>query len=196
VSAMETYRDLKPTPEAEATYRRWISLLNDEFNRHQSADRRSEIVRDELFQIYLARQHGGRLNANLVSETATNVLTESFDPRNATLDGEYTPGVDLAKYACRKPLLWFWQMFDRSPLGLNHWLGFRFRCMLAHQIFRGVGKGVRIYPGVEVMWGYNVTVEDDCIFGRGAIVNDSGPILLRTGSIVAAYSTVSPDVMV
>ena len=30
----------------------------------------------------------------------------------------------------RKPLLWFWQMFDRSPLGLNHWLGLRLRSML------------------------------------------------------------------
>ena len=46
-------RDLKPTPEAEAVFRRWLAHLNDEFCRHTSVDRRSEIVRDELYQIYL-----------------------------------------------------------------------------------------------------------------------------------------------
>ena len=38
------YRELKPTPEAEAIYRRWLANLNEEFTRHQSPDRRSEIV--------------------------------------------------------------------------------------------------------------------------------------------------------
>ena len=69
-------------------------------------------------------------DASLDSELATNVLVESFDPRNITLEPEYYGDVDAEKYAVRKPLIWFWQMFDRSPLGLNHWLGFKFRCML------------------------------------------------------------------
>src|ERR1700682_3029067 len=54
------YRELKPTPEAEAIYRRWISNLNEEFTRHQSFERRADIVRDELYQMYLSRTHGGR----------------------------------------------------------------------------------------------------------------------------------------
>ncbi len=79
------------------------------------------------------------MNAMLDSELATNVLTESFDPRNITLEPEYYGDVDAEKYAVRKPLIWFWQMFDRSPLGLNHWLGFKFRCMLAKHIFKHMG---------------------------------------------------------
>ena len=50
-----TYREPRPTPEAEAVFRRWLANLNEEFTRHQSVDRRSEIVRDELFQMYLGR---------------------------------------------------------------------------------------------------------------------------------------------
>ena len=55
------------------------------------------------------------------------VLVHSFDPRNTTLEPEYYGDVDAAKYAERKPLIWFWMMFDRSPAGLNHWLGYRVR---------------------------------------------------------------------
>jgi len=52
--AQYKYRELRPTPEAEAIYRRWLAHLNEEFTRHQSFDRRADIVRDELYQMYLA----------------------------------------------------------------------------------------------------------------------------------------------
>ena len=52
-------------------------------------------------------------------------MVHSFDPRNASLEPEYYGDVDGQKYAERKPLIWFWMMFDRSPVGINHWLGFR-----------------------------------------------------------------------
>lgn len=185
-----TYRELKPTPEAEAIYRRWLALLNEEFTRHQSADRRSEIVRDELYQIYLARQHGGRLHATLSSEFATNVLTENFDPRNVTLEPEYYGDVDAEKYAIRKPLIWFWQMFDRSPLGLNHWLGFRFRCMLGRHIFRHLGTGVKIFHNVEFTFGYNLTIEDNCTIHKNVMLDDRGEITLHEGTSVSDYANI------
>jgi hypothetical protein len=183
--AMPNDRELKPTPEAEALYRRWISGLNEEFTRHQSQDRRSEIVRDELHQIYLGRPHGGRMNVTLSSELATNVLVESLDPRNATLRSEYNDDIDVAKFAPRKPLIFFWQMFDRSALGLNTWLGLRFRCMLGHHVFGRLGKGVKIYRNVEFTYGYNVAIGDNCTILRGAYLDDRKEILLREGTTVA-----------
>ena len=45
------YRELKPTAEAEAIYRRWLARLNDEFTRHTKPEIRSQIVRDELVQL-------------------------------------------------------------------------------------------------------------------------------------------------
>jgi hypothetical protein len=184
--------ELKPTPEAEALYRKWISHLGDEFTRHQTVDRRAEIVRDELHQIYLGRPHGGRMNTTLSSEWATNVLTETLDPRNATMLAEYTAGIDPLKFAPRKPLIWFWQMFDRSPLGLNTWLGVRFRCMLGHHIFESMGKGVKIYRNVEFTYGYNLTVEDNCTINRGAYLDDREAIVLRAGTSVAEGERVGP----
>jgi acetyltransferase-like isoleucine patch superfamily enzyme len=184
------YRELKPTPEAEAIYRRWLAHLNEEFTRHQSFDRRADIVRDELYQIYLGRPHGGRMNAMLDSELATNMLTESFDPRNVTLEPEYYGDVNAEQYAIRKPLIWFWQLFDRSPLGLNHWLGFKFRCMLGKHIFKHMGKGVKIFHNVEFTFGYNLTIEDNCTIHRNVMLDDRGEIILHEGTSVSDYANI------
>jgi acetyltransferase-like isoleucine patch superfamily enzyme len=184
------YRELKPSPEAEAIFRRWLANLNDEFTRHQSVDRRSEIVRDELTQLYLGRTMGARKQASLTSEFATNVLAETFDPRNATLEPEYYGDVDGAKYDLRKPLIYFWQMFDRSPLGLNHWLGFRFRCMLGRHIFRHLGKGVKIFHNVEFTYGYNLTIEDNCTIHKNVLLDDRGEIILHEGTSVSDYANI------
>jgi len=47
-----------PTLEAEEVYRRWLQFLDDEFTRHCLPERRAEIVRDQLYQLYLGRPHG------------------------------------------------------------------------------------------------------------------------------------------
>jgi acetyltransferase-like isoleucine patch superfamily enzyme len=184
------YRELKPTPEAEAIYRRWLANLNDEFTRHQSPDRRAEIVRDELFQLYLGHPRGPRGNATLNSELSMYTLFESFDPRNATLEPEYYGDVDAEKYAARKPLIWFWQMFDRSPVGLNHWLGFRFRCMLGRHIFRHLGKHVKIFHNVEFTYGYNLTISDHCTIHKNVLLDDRGEIILHDGTSISDYANV------
>ncbi|MGC2613018.1 MAG: hypothetical protein WA354_03230, partial [Terracidiphilus sp.] len=118
-----------PTPEAEEVFRRWIRFLDEEFYRHRSPERRAEIVRDQLYQLYLGRPHGGKPNVTLSSELPGNVLGMSLDPENVTIEAEYFGDADPAEFAIRKPLIWFWKMFDRSPIGLNLWLGLRFRCM-------------------------------------------------------------------
>lgn len=187
---IQAYRELKPTPEAEAIYVKWLSHLNEEFTRCQSVERRSEIVRDELYQMYLGRAHGGRKQATLATELATNVLTECFDPSNTTLEPEYYGDVDLEQYSIRKPLIWFWQMFDRSPLGLNHWLGFRFRCMLGRHIFKHLGKGVKIFHNVEFTYGYNLTIEDGCTIHKNVLLDDRAEIILHAGTSIADYANI------
>jgi acetyltransferase-like isoleucine patch superfamily enzyme len=187
---IQAYRELKPTPEAEAIYVKWLAHLNEEFTRCQTVERRSEIVRDELYQMYLGRSHGGRKQATLATELATNVLTESFDPSNVTLEPEYYGDVDLEQYSIRKPLIWFWQMFDRSPLGLNHWLGFRFRCMLGRHIFKHLGRGVKIFHNVEFTFGYNLTIEDGCTIHKNVLLDDRGEIILHEGTSIADYANV------
>jgi hypothetical protein len=188
--ATETTPLLKPTPEAEILYSRWLKQLNDELTRHQGYERRCDIVRDELFQLLLGKPHGGRSHAVLQCEMSTNVIEATLDPRNITLEAEYLDGIDRERYLDRKPLIYMWQMFDRSPLGLNLWLGFKFRCMMGRHIFKSLGSRVKIHHAVHFHFGYNVTIEDDAVIHRGATLDDRAELVLPAGSVVKPFATV------
>lgn len=179
-----------PQPEAEEIYRRWIQFLDDEFIRHSSPERRSEIVRDQLYQLYLGRPHGGKLNLTLTSELPGNVVSLSLDPMNVTMEAEHFADLDRGRYASRKPLLWFWEMFDRSPVGLNHWLGLRFRCMLGRHIFEHMGAGVKIYHGVDITYGYNLWIGDGVTIRQSALFNDRGGIRIGKNAVIGSFSRV------
>jgi acetyltransferase-like isoleucine patch superfamily enzyme len=179
-----------PAPEAEEVYRRWLQFLDDEFVRHSSPERRAEIVRDQLYQLYLGRPHGGKLNLTLTSELPGNILSLSLDPENVTLEAEHFADLDRELYAVRKPLLWFWQMFDRSPIGLNHWLGLRFRCMLGRHIFDHLGVGVKIYHGVDLTYGYKLSIGDGVTIRQGALLNDRGGIAIGEGAVIGSFARI------
>ncbi len=179
-----------PAPEAEEVYRRWIHFLDEEFTRHHSPERRAEIVRDQLYQLYLGRPHGAKVNLTLTSELPGNVLSLSLDPENVTLEAEHYPDIDPEKFAKRKPLLWFWQMFDRSPIGTNHWLGIRFRCMLGRHLFAHMGTGVKIFHGVDLTFGYNLSIDDGVTIRQRALFNDRGGITIGKGTIIGSFARV------
>jgi len=181
---------LEPSREAKEVYARWLNYLDEEFTKHRKPELRGELVRDNLHQLLLGRPHGGKLNFTLTTELPFNVLQLSLDPANVTLEAECEGGVDEGKYASVKPLIWFWQMFDRSTVGLNHWLGFRFRAMLGKHIFKKIGKNVKIYHGVEFGYGYNLTIEDDCVIHKYARLEDCWEIVLKKGTTIAAYAAV------
>ena len=180
----------RPTPEAEEIYRRWIQYLDDEFIRHGSPERRGEIVRDQLYQLYLGRPHAGKLNLTLTTELPANVVNLSLDPQNVTMEQGHFAEVDRERFAQRKPLLWFWQMFDRSPIGLNHWLGLRFRCMLGRHIFEHLGSGVKIYHGVDLTYGYNLSIGNGVTIHQRALLNDRGGITIGDNAVIGSFSRI------
>lgn len=185
------YRELEPTREAKDAFQRWIDSLDEEFSRHQNSQLRGEIVRDQLHQLLLGRPHGGgRLNFALTTELPFNVLQLSLDPANVTLEPEYYGDIDADRYALAKPLVWFWRMFDHSPVALNHWLGFRFRSMLGRHIFKSIGRNVRIYHGVEFTFGYNLTLEDDVIIHNHVLLDDRGELIVRKGASISEHAAV------
>ena len=179
-----------PAAEAEEVYRRWLQFLDEEFTRHKSAERRAEIVRDQLYQLYLGRPHGGKLNLTLTSELPGNILNLSLDPANVTLEAGHFADAEREKFDERKPLLWFWAMFDRSPVGLNHWLGIRFRCMLGRHIFAQMGSGVRIYHGVDLTYGYNLRIDDGVVIHQRVLLNDRGGITIGKGAVIGSFARI------
>jgi acetyltransferase-like isoleucine patch superfamily enzyme len=184
------YRALEPSREAREVFTRWVEYLDEEFTKHKKPALRSELVRDNLHQLMLGSPHGGKLNFTLDTELPFNVLQLSLDPANVTLEPEYYGDIDARKYACLKPLIWFWHMFDRSPVGLNHWLGFRFRAMLGKHIFKSIGKNVKIFHGVEFSYGYNLTIEDNCTIHKYVMLDDRGELVIRKGTSISDYASV------
>jgi acetyltransferase-like isoleucine patch superfamily enzyme len=180
------YRQLRPSPPAEKTFLSWIERLDHEFG-NRDPEHRSVVVRDTLHELYLGRPFS---EPDPSTPLAAQALVHSFDPRNGTLEPEYYGDVDAAKYAERKPLIWFWMMYDRSPVGLNHGLGYQVRAMLARHIFKFCGNNVKIFHGVEVSYGYNLTVEDNCVIHKYVLLDDRGEIVIREGTSISDYANV------
>ncbi len=180
------YRVLNPSPAAEKAFSEWIDRLDQDFM-NRDPEHRSQVVRNALHELYLGRRYQAPDKGSPLAEQA---LIHSLDPRNATLEPEYYGDVDAAKYGERKPLIWFWMMFDRSPAGLNHWLGFRLRAMLARHVFKHCGRNVKIFHGVEVSFGYNLTVEDNCTIHKYVLLDDRGEIVIHAGSSISDYANV------
>ena len=187
------YRTLHP--DAEKSFLGLIDHLDKEFA-NPNPGHRSEVVRDALHQIYLGRpyvlqdENEPYDNASVTAQLAARAVSHSFDPRNITLEPEYYGDIDAKKYEARKPLIWFWMMFDRSPLGLNHWLGYRMRYMIARHVLKHIGKNVKLFHGIEISFGYNLTIEDNCVIHKYVLLDDRGELIIHEGSSVSDYANV------
>jgi acetyltransferase-like isoleucine patch superfamily enzyme len=180
------YRVLSPTAAAEKAYLDWIAQLDSEFA-NPDPDHRSLVVRNTLHEIFLGKPYQDPIPTDPI---ATQSMVYSFDPRNATLEPEYYGDVDTHKYAERKPLIWFWMMYDRSPLAINHWLGYRVRYMVARHVLKHLGKNVKIFHGVEVSYGYNITIEDNCVIHKYTLLDDRGEIIIHEGTSISDYANI------
>jgi acetyltransferase-like isoleucine patch superfamily enzyme len=113
-----------------------------------------------------------------------------MDPRNVTVEPEYYADIDPAGYQRTKPLLWLWEMFDRSPLGENVELGVRFRRVLARHIFRSCGRNFKAFHQVKFSFGYNMEVGDDVVVHRHVLLDDRGGIRLGNNVSIADYANI------
>ncbi|MEP6801548.1 MAG: acyltransferase [Acidobacteriota bacterium] len=172
----------------EEAYPRFVQELAARLD--DPARDRNDSVRDALSEIYLGRPFDADALANPETPAARRALLASFDPRNATMESEYYSELDPVRWAPVKPLLWFWQMFDHSPVGRNVRLGARMRAMLAARVFRRCGEKVRIFHGVEFSFGYNLSVGDRVTIHRNVLLDDRGEIVLGNDVSISDYANV------
>lgn len=177
-----TYRDLRPSANAEAHYNEWLACLDQQFTRVTDYEGRCKIVSRELKLLLNPSESAGWL--------ASRVNCANLDPRNVTLEPEYYGDMDPARYYPRKPLIWLWLQFDRSPLGMNQWLGERLRAMLGKHIFAHMGQRVRIFQNVEFSFGYNLSIGDDCWIHRNVLLDDRGGLILHHHTSISDYANI------
>ncbi len=173
-------------PDAtEHLYETWLQELARRLERPDCD--RNELCRELLTDLYYPELRD-RPMASL-SSTSQLALAQ-MDPRNVTLESEYYADIDAARFAPVKPLLWLWEMFDKSPAGENVELGVRFRRVLAHHIFRRCGRNFKCFQFVKFSFGYNIEAGDDVVIHRYVLLNDRGGIVLGDRSSVADYGNV------
>ena len=182
-------REFSIGPIGEEVYPRFVARLAEKLD-DPGLDR-NVVVRDALAQLYLGRaiDHDAVV-ADPDLPLATRTLMASFDPRNGTLEAEYYREIDLAKWARVKPLLWFWQMFDHSPVGRNVRLGTKMRYMLAQRVFRKCGQRVRIFHDCEFSFGYNLTVGNGVTIHRNVLIDDRGEVVIGDDASISDYANI------
>jgi len=182
-------REFKIGPAGEEVYPRFVARLAEKLD-DPKLDR-NVVVREALAQLYLGRtvDHDAAL-ADPDLPLATKTLIASFDPRNGTLEAEYYRELDPVKWEKVKPLLWFWQMFDHSPVGRNVRLGTQMRYMLAQRVFRKCGQRVRIFHDVELSFGYNLTVGDGVTIHRNVLIDDRGEVVIGEDASISDYANI------
>lgn len=186
------YRDLKARPAAQNDFDAFLEELQVALTDGKRDP--NEVVQETLCQIYfgfglsLADGAAARRLEDLPS--ATRAVIHSFDPRNITTEPEYYSDIDVSRYLERKPFIWLWQMFDRSPLGQNALLGHRFRRMLAPLIFNRVGENFKCWHFVEWSYGYNLSFGDDVVVHRHVLLDDRGGIEIGNKVSISDYANI------
>ncbi|HEX2204897.1 MAG TPA: acyltransferase [Longimicrobium sp.] len=177
-------RQLNPSDASVALYDRWLGDIEESLAR---GDDRWELCRRVLTGLYYPGL-AGTAPASLSLDT--QVALAQMDARNVTLEPEYYAEVDVERFQANKPLLWMWQMFDRSPLGGNVHLGVRFRRALAPHLFARVGKNFKCFHFVEFSYGYNLEVGDDVVVHRNVLLDDRGGIVLGDKVSISDYANI------
>jgi len=183
-----SFLPLRPVPvadEAGSLYSEWLAWLSEELESPHCD--RNELCRRVLTDIYYPALGGG--DATALSRS-TRVALAHMDPRNVTLEPEYYQEIDVELYAPRKPLLWLWEMFDRSALGENIELGIHFRRVLAKHVFGTCGTNFKAFTHVRVSFGYNLHVGDDVVIHRHVLLDDRGGIEIGHSSSVSDFANV------
>ena len=179
-----TYRELSAQALAENDYESFLSELEQALTDGRRDP--NEVVQETLRQIYYGDSGSAIDNLPL----ATRAAIHSFDPRNVTTEPEYYTDIDANRYADRKPFIWLWQMFDRSPLGQNAVVGHRLRRMLAPHIFAKVGVNFKCWHFVEWSFGYNLSFGDNVVIHRHVLLDDRGGIEIGNNVSISDYANV------
>ena len=172
--------------ETSAVYSEWLAWLSEELDSEQCD-------RNELCQRILTNIYFPHLSDAQIQNDDTHFLPVALaqmNPENVTLEPEYYQDIDLERYTPRKPLLWLWEMFDRSYLGENVELGIRFRRILAGHVFGRCGANFKAFPHVRLSFGYNLDVGDNVVIHRHVLLDDRGGIEIGDGSSVSDFANV------
>ncbi len=171
-------RDVPIRTGADRRYDRWLARLDEELS--DPGTDRNEFCRRVLGEIYFPAD---RRDLPL----AARIVRDQLDPHNVTLEPEYYRDIDSERYYRVKPLIWLWEMFDKSVLGENVHLGVKFRRLLAKRIFGRCGRNFKAFHFVKLSFGYGLDVGDDVVVHRHVLLDDRGGIRIGDRTSISDF---------
>jgi len=167
------YIDLPET--GEAGLRAFVEAVDD---RLSGSEDNNDVVTEVLVELNDDRDaYEAWRNDRTVSNVERARLL-NYDPRNATLEAEYYADKDEEKFHESKPLQWLWRQFDNTPLADNVEFAIRFREMLADHLFEEAGDDLRIFKGVTMSYGHNISVGDNTVIHDHVHLDDRGKLTI------------------
>lgn len=177
-------REVRVPEPVQSRYDQWIARLDEELA--DPGTDRNDFCRRVLHDIYFP---GGSALADS-APLGARITADQMDPRNVALEPEYYAETDLDRYYRVKPLIWLWEMFDKSPLGENVHLGVKFRRILARRIFKRCGRNFKAFHFVKFTFGYGLEVGDDVVVHRHVLLDDRGGIRIGNRASVSDFVNV------
>jgi acetyltransferase-like isoleucine patch superfamily enzyme len=176
-----SFLPLRPVPVAHSAgslYEEWLVWLREALD-DPGCDR-NELCTTVLTDLYYPGLSKTDVSGMSIS---ARVALAQMDPRNVTLEPEYYQELDERAYGPRKPLLWLWEMFDRSALGENVELGIHFRRILAGHVFgscASVSDFANVYSHSHNIVDGRIVYLPKTVIGRGARITYHATILAGT----------------
>ena len=137
-----------------------------------------DVVRDVLVDLFGDREaYEAWQNGESVSN-AELVRLQSYDPCNTTLESEYYAEKDEDAFQRSKHLQWLWRQFDATPLADNIEFALRFRQMLARHLFADAGENLRLFKGITMTYGHNISIGDNTVVHDHVHLDDRGKLTI------------------
>ncbi|MDY6765081.1 MAG: acyltransferase [Halobacteria archaeon] len=168
-----TKRYVSLPDSAEAGIEEFVDDVDD---RLSGPEDNYDVVRDILVDLHGDREAYERWKNGGDVSPAERARLQSYDPRNATLESEYYAEKDEEAFTESKPLQWLWRQFDNTPVADNVEFALRFRRMLARHLFDEVGENLRIFKGVTMTYGHNISVGDNTVIHDNVHLDDRGKL--------------------
>ncbi len=170
-----TKRHVSLPDAAEAGVRGFIDEVDE---RLHGDEHTCEVVRDVLVDLFDDRDAYERWQNGERVSNAELVRLQSYDPCNVTLESEYYAEKDEDRFQRSKRLQWLWRQFDATPLADNIDFALRFRQMLANHLFEEAGENLRLFKGITMTYGHNISVGDNTVIHDHVHLDDRGKLTI------------------
>lgn len=170
-----TKRHVSLPDAAEVGIRGFIEEVDE---RLRSNEDTCNVVRDVLVDLYGDREAYERWQNGEAVTNAELVRLQSYDPCNATLESEFYAEKDENRFQRSKHLQWLWRQFDATPLADNINFALRFREMLASHLFDEAGDNLRLFKGITMTYGHNISIGDNTVVHDHVHLDDRGELTI------------------